>query len=84
MTFYLNRFFFNFHIKIDNKSFLKKKWLEKGISQICVLVKENGKFLQFNEMYQLNVCVLEHYGVIMIHILLNKQLQERQQLYLYM
>ena len=45
-------------------------------------MKENGKFLQFNEMYQLNVCVLEHYGVIMIHILLNKQLQERQQLYL--
>ena len=51
--------FYNSHINIDNKSFLKRKWLDKGISQICDLVKENGEFYnlkEFNELYQLNMC----------------------------
>ena len=59
--------FYNSHINIDNKSFLKRKWLDKSISQICDLVKENGEFYnlkEFNELYQLNMCFLEHYGVI--------------------
>ena len=34
---------------------------------MCDLVKENGEFYnlkEFNELYQLNVCALEYYGVI--------------------
>ena len=41
--------FYNCHIKIDNKTFIKKKCLEKGISQISDLVYE------FNHIYELNV-----------------------------
>ena len=59
--------FYNSQIKIDRKTFLKKKWLEKGITQICDLFNQGGDFLtlnEFNNMYDLNVSFLEYHGVI--------------------
>ena len=40
--------FYNSNIKINGKSFIKRTWLQKGISQICDLVDEHGNFFTLN------------------------------------